>query len=96
MSTSASRNHCTKNNKLDANSPALFNIKNNIYPIGVKIDVEDIKTLLLEAEVRGLITTSERLSICGYRILRGNRRGNELTTFSVYNYRLNKRDARLS
>ena len=58
-------------------SPDLTPNTNKIFPKGVMVSVQDIKQLLLEAETSGLITTEERLSICGYRILRGNRRGNE-------------------
>lgn len=58
-------------------SGALYNVRNKIYPIGIRIDVEQVKSLLQEAVDTGLITQEERLSICGYRIFRGNRRGNE-------------------
>jgi hypothetical protein len=54
-----------------------FLVKDKIYPIGVTVDVNQVKQLLLEAVATGLMTEEERLSICGYRILRGNRRGNE-------------------
>ena len=54
-----------------------FNIKNKIYPIGVNLDVEEVKSYLDEAVTRGLITEEDKLSICGYRILRGNRIGNQ-------------------
>tara|TARA_R110000868_G_scaffold1729_5_gene13941 strand:+ start:30346 stop:36363 length:6018 start_codon:yes stop_codon:yes gene_type:complete len=55
----------------------IFKVKNRIYPIGVRLDAEDVKIALYQAVADGLITDEERLSICGYRILRGNRRGNE-------------------
>ena len=55
----------------------LYNVKNKIYPIGLRIDVEDIKNLLVQAQIAGNITQEERLSICSYRILRGNRAGNQ-------------------
>jgi len=66
-----------KNNKSSPVKQTEFNTKVNIYPIGVVIDVAQIKQLLIEAVNTGLITEEERASICGYRILRGNRRGNE-------------------
>lgn len=49
----------------------------SIYPKGFRISVADIKQRLLQAELQGLISSEERQSICGYRIYRGNRRGNE-------------------
>ena len=54
-----------------------FYSKNQVVPIGVIVDAEDVKNLLIQAEAQGLISEEERLSICGYRILRSNRRGNE-------------------
>ncbi len=72
----------------------LYNSKTKIYPLGLKIDVEEIKILLKEAEANGYITKEERLSFCGYRILRGNRRGNESIIakgllYDVWKYRDN-------
>lgn len=49
---------------------------NRIYPIGVKIDVNDIKSALNQAVVLGLITEEEKKEITGYSIKRGNRRSN--------------------
>lgn len=54
-----------------------FNIKNRIYPIGVTLDVEEVKGYLNEAVSRGLMSEEDKLNICGYRILRGNRIGNQ-------------------
>lgn len=54
-----------------------FLSRDKILPIGVTVDVAQVKQLLLDAVSQGLITEEERLSICGYRIVRGNRRGNE-------------------
>lgn len=54
-----------------------YNIKNRIYPIGVRLDIEEVKDLLNEAVTSGLITEKDKLDICGYRILRGNRIGNQ-------------------
>lgn len=55
-----------------------FNKKiDDIYPKGIFISVKDIKNALYQAELSGLISEEERNSICGYRIYRGDRRGNE-------------------
>lgn len=51
--------------------------KNKIYPKGILIDINDIKLAIDKAVANGLITNEERNQICGYRIYRGNRRGNE-------------------
>lgn len=56
---------------------SLFKERVKIYPISAVVDVEQIKDLLLQAQQDGYLTEEERLSICGYRIVRGNRRGNE-------------------
>lgn len=50
---------------------------NKIYPKGIRIDVGDIKAALELAVGKGLITQEEKSQICGYRIYRGNRRGNQ-------------------
>lgn len=50
---------------------------NTIYPKGIMVDVKDIKYALNQAVQKGLITEQEKSQICGYRIYRGNRRGNE-------------------
>ena len=68
--------------------------KDQIVPIGIVLDVEEVKQLLIDAENQGLITKEERLSICGYRILRSNRRGNESIVakgilYDVWKYRDN-------
>ena len=48
-----------------------------IYPIGLKIDTEDVKTWLDWAVTNGMITAAERKSITGYKIVRGNRATNK-------------------
>jgi len=51
--------------------------KARVYPMGWKIDPEDVKAWLVWAVSEGLITESERLSITGYKLVRGNRVGNK-------------------
>ena len=61
-----------------ANPSNSFNTLNcQIYPKGIMISVKDIKQKLLNAYFKGLITNDELNSICGYRIWRSDRRGNE-------------------
>lgn len=50
---------------------------NKIYPKGIVVDIKDIKNALNQAVDRGLISSQELSEICGYRIYRGNRRGNQ-------------------
>jgi len=50
---------------------------NKIYPIGIVLDVQEIKFQLNQAVAQGLITEEEKLQIVGYRIKRGNRVGNK-------------------
>ena len=50
---------------------------NKIYPKGIRISVKDIKHALNNAVSLGLITEDEKNEICGYRIYRSNRRGNQ-------------------
>lgn len=50
---------------------------NKIYPKGIRLDVNDLKKSLIKAVDLGLITQEEVSKICGYRIYRGNRRGNQ-------------------
>ena len=67
-----------------------------IYPIGINISTEDIKTWLEWAVTEGLITNEERTSITGYKIVRGNRVGNksiigkgllyDMWKYNKYNY----------
>ncbi len=49
---------------------------NKIYPKGFIVNIEEIKLALNQAVATGLITEKERNEICGYRLYRGNRRGN--------------------
>jgi hypothetical protein len=53
-----------------------FDEKNFIFPLGVKLDV-NINSILDEALTEGLIDEETRNSIIGWRIVRGNRFGNE-------------------
>ena len=50
---------------------------NKIYPKGIRINIQDIKVALNNAVSKGLITEKEKDELCGYRIYRGNRRGNQ-------------------
>ena len=67
---------------------------NRIYPKGVTVDVNNIKNALNQAEELGLITLEELSEICGYRIYRSNRRGNQSIIakgllYDVWEYRDN-------
>jgi hypothetical protein len=67
---------------------------NRIYPKGVTVDVNNIKNALNQAEELGLITSEELSEICGYRIYRSNRRGNQSIIakgllYDVWQYRDN-------
>lgn len=66
-----------ENLQISTDAKSKFFSQSQIVPIGITVDVEDIKSLLIEAENKNLITKEERLSICGFRILRSNRKGNE-------------------
>lgn len=59
------------------NKGELNSKQNTIFPKGIMVDVKDIKYALNQAVEKGLITEQEKSQICGYRIYRGNRRGNE-------------------
>lgn len=48
-----------------------------IYPMGIWLAPEDVKTWVLWAVSQGLITDEERLTITGYKIVRGNRATNK-------------------
>lgn len=50
---------------------------NKIYPKGWVVDINEIKLALDKAVVLGLISFEEKNEICGYRLYRGNRRGNQ-------------------
>lgn len=67
---------------------------NRIFPKGVTVDVNNIKNALNQAEELGLITSEELSEICGYRIYRSNRRGNQSIIakgllYDVWEYRDN-------
>ena len=49
----------------------------NIYPVGLKLNTEDVKNWLAWAVTEGLISDTERRSITGYKIVRGNRATNK-------------------
>ncbi len=54
-----------------------FSNTNKIYPIGVKIDINEVKRILNNAVQEGLISEQEKLEIIGYNIKRANRRSNK-------------------
>ena len=54
-----------------------FNYKKRIYPIGIKLDIEDVKGILNQAVQQGLLTEEEKLQITSFGIKRGNRRQNK-------------------
>jgi hypothetical protein len=67
---------------------------NKIYPKGVRLKIEDVKSALIQAVDLGLITNEERNQICGYRVYRSNRRGNQSIIakgllYDVWQYRDN-------
>lgn len=51
-----------------------FGTIDKIYPIGLRLDTEEVKNALNQAVNLGLINESEKLEITGYKIKRGNRR----------------------
>lgn len=67
---------------------------NKIYPKGFIVDINEIKNALNKAVNLGLITPEERNQICGYRLYRSNRRGNNSIVakgllYDVWKYRDN-------
>jgi len=60
-----------------APSNSSFATNNKIYPIGLRLDINDVKTILTQAVLQGLITPEEKLNIVGYGIKRGNRRNSK-------------------
>lgn len=65
------------NSNIDPTTPQSFGVNNTIVPIGVTLDINDIKNALNEAVLKGLISEEEKAKICGYRIVRSNRNGNQ-------------------
>jgi hypothetical protein len=58
----------------DGENGALDYSKNNyIFPIGVKVDHDSIRTAIAQAVTDGIITEEDSAKIKGYRIVRGNR-----------------------
>ncbi len=48
-----------------------------IYPIGIKLDIEDVKSILNQAVSQGLISEQQKKEINSFGIKRGNRRQNK-------------------
>jgi len=59
------------------NGSVAFQQNNLVFPIGVKVDHDSIRSSIAAAVTAGLITTSDAARIVGYRIVRGNRFGNK-------------------
>lgn len=73
-----------------------FSDNNIVYPIGVRVDHNSVKQALIDAVVAGIITQADSDRIIGYRIIRGNRVGNESNIakgllFDVWNYSKNNK-----
>ena len=66
-----------KEGEKETRTNSLSRKKNKIYPKGIRIEIQDVKNALNKAVDKGLITKQELKEICGYRIYRGNRRGNQ-------------------
>lgn len=65
------------NSNIDPNTPESLQAQNLIVPIGVSLNIDDIKNALNTAVLKGLISEEEKGKICGYRIVRSNRNGNQ-------------------
>lgn len=59
------------------NNTNLGTKKVRIYPIGIKLDIEDVKSILNQAVQQGLISEQQKLEITSFGIKRGNRRQNK-------------------
>lgn len=58
----------------DNENGSLDNTLNNIvYPIGVKVDTQSVRTAIADMVTAGVITQADANRIVGYRIVRGNR-----------------------
>lgn len=85
--------HIHDRNNVNLNNSHQDNYKNNniIYPLGLKIDHNDVVNALQWAVQNNLITQAERNTIRGYRIVRGNRANNKSIEakgmlYDVWNY----------
>ena len=65
------------NDRTEVSLANKYSFNNKIYPIGLSLDVTDIKNILNEATLAGLISEEDRLNIIGWGIKRGNRRNNK-------------------
>ena len=65
------------NDRTDSTLANQYSFNNKIYPIGITLDVKDVKNILYEATLQGYISDEERKNIVGYGIKRGNRRNNK-------------------
>jgi len=65
------------NDRLSSALPSQYSFKNKVYPIGIKLDIRDVKRILNAAVAQGLITDAEKQNIVGYGIKRGNRRNDK-------------------
>lgn len=59
------------------NGTADFTQNNLVFPIGVKVNHDSVRTAISSAVTNNLITSTDAARIIGYRIVRGNRFGNK-------------------
>lgn len=59
------------------NGSAAYQENNLVFPIGVKVDHDSVRSSIAAAVTAGLITAADAARIVGYRIVRGNRFGNK-------------------
>lgn len=76
------------------NGSKTFFDNNIVYPIGVRVDNNSVKLALQRAVIDGVISQEDKDRIVGYRIIRGNRVGNESNIakghlFDMWNYSKN-------
>ena len=55
----------------------VYGTQNKIFPIGFKLDVQDIKTAITWAVVNKYVTQEDANNIVGYKVVRGNRAANK-------------------
>lgn len=59
------------------NGAKTYKDDNRIFPLGVKVDVDNVKSAISKAVLDKLITAEDATRITGFRIVRGNRFGNK-------------------
>lgn len=58
-------------------TPVVYGTKNKIYPIGIRLAVEDIKAAIQWAVDNNYITEEDKSNIASYKVVRGNRAGHK-------------------